>query len=289
MAESFSQRLKRAFKWHWNLLFLGAGATVGLLSDSPSVILPAVLAGELAYLGFLGLNQRFQNVLRGKKLVDEQDNRLRVRHLVDFLSTRDRRRFELLQKQCRELTLLQRRLDSQRAVGGAHGDQFRTESLDKLLWLFLKLLYQKTGIDRFLDQTDRESLGVQLEEATSDVSQAEADGRDERLIQSLNEKRTTMESRVANYDRAMENSDLLAAEIDNTEQKIVHLCEVGMSNRDSSSLSHQIDGIAKSVELSERALGDLHIEQYLPEDAPPPLVSEETSSPAMSLVEMESS
>ena len=63
MADSFGIRLKRAFKWHWNLLALGAGVVIGLLSDSPDIILPMVAASELAYIGFLGLNPRFQNVL----------------------------------------------------------------------------------------------------------------------------------------------------------------------------------------------------------------------------------
>lgn len=286
MAESFATRLQRAFKWHWNLLFLGAGVVAGVVSDAPDVILPMVAAGELAYLGFLGFNQRFQNVLRGRQVVKAQDDRVRLRQLVGFLSSGDRARFEALQQQCKELTLLQRRLDAQRPSGG--GDKFRAESLDKLLWLFLKLLYQKTGIERFLSQTDREQLGEQLESAEREIAEASAEQRPERLLESLQEKRATLESRVTNYDQALENSELLGAEIDNTEQKIVHLCEVGMTNRDASNLSHQIDGIAQSVALSEKALGDLHIEQYLPDDAPPPLVSsEDESSRGVSLVEME--
>ena len=58
-----------------------------------------------------------------------------------------------------------------------------------------------------------------------------------------------LEQRVANYDQAHENFDLVNAEVDKTEQKIVHLCEVGMTNRDPSGLSHQIDGIAESEAL----------------------------------------
>ncbi|MFT4637436.1 MAG: hypothetical protein ACI8T1_000745 [Verrucomicrobiales bacterium] len=283
MADTFGTRLKRAFKWHWNLLFLGAGAAVGLLSDSPDVILPALAAGELAYLGFLGLNDRFQNVLRGKRIIKEQEDQMRVHRLVNFLSVEDRRRFENLQKQCKELTQLQKRLDTQR-----HDEAnatFRTESLDKLLWLFLKLLYQKSGVERFLAQTDRRELGDQLDTAEHQVAEATDHGKSERLISSLQEKRAILKSRVANYDQAQENFDVLSAEIDNTEQKIVHLCEVGMTNRDPSNLSHQIDGIADSVSLSEKALQDLNIDQYMPDDTPPPLISEETTS-GMSLVEM---
>ncbi|MCB1087395.1 MAG: hypothetical protein KDM63_10145, partial [Verrucomicrobiae bacterium] len=72
-SDSLVTQLSRAFKWHWNLLFLGAGVAFALLSGQFSVVLPAILAGELAYLGFLGTNRRFQAVLRGKKLLEEAD------------------------------------------------------------------------------------------------------------------------------------------------------------------------------------------------------------------------
>ena len=277
MAESFGTKLKRAFKWHWNLLALGTGVAVGLLSDSPDMILPAVVAGELAYLGFLGLNQRFQNVLRGKQAIRKKTDRMALHRLLNFLSTSDRRRFETLQQRCKDLTQLQQRMDSQRQ--GAGRSQFRTESLDKLLWLFLKLLHHKSGLELFLSQTDRRELGDQLAEAKHQLSEAKDRQRSDRLVQSLSEKHETLEQRLTNYDQAQENHEIVCAELDKTEQKIVHLCEVGMINRDPSNLSHQIDGIAESVSMSERALGSLDLGHFMPDDtAPPPLVSEETAA-----------
>ena len=58
--------LKRAFTWHWHLLGLGAGAAVAVLSGAPLLVPAFLAAAELGYLGFLGLNPRFQNVLKGQ-------------------------------------------------------------------------------------------------------------------------------------------------------------------------------------------------------------------------------
>ena len=285
MADSFGIRLKRAFKWHWNLLALGAGVVIGLLSDSPDIILPMVAASELAYIGFLGLNPRFQNVLRGKKALRTADDHMRLHRLVNFLSTTDRHRFETLQKRCKQLTELQYSMDTQGKHAG--GREFRSASLDKLLWLFLKLLHHKTGIERFLSQTDRGELGDKLAEAKHEFVRAKDHGRSERLVESLKEKFHTLEQRVANHDQACENFDLVNAEVDKTEQKIVHLCEVGMTQRDPSDLSHQIDGIAESVSMSERALSDMDWRPYVGDDSPPPLISDADTAQPISLLEVE--
>ena len=59
--------LKAAFVNQWNLLALFAGMGFGVLSGHPEVILPLVMAGEVAYVGMLGAHPRFQ------KYVDARD------------------------------------------------------------------------------------------------------------------------------------------------------------------------------------------------------------------------
>ena len=62
--DSLLARLKRAFRWHWHLLGLAAAAGAALLSGDPGMWLPVVAAGEVAYMGMLGLNPRFQAILK---------------------------------------------------------------------------------------------------------------------------------------------------------------------------------------------------------------------------------
>lgn len=282
--DTFITQIMRALKWHWNLLFLGAGAAFSVLSGRPDMMLPALLAGELAYLGFLGTNQRFQNVLRGQKLAEGADaaaareaalSAARLRQLVDFLGQNDRSRFEALRQRSRDMTELQRSMQSDRSPAGDAG--FKTQSLDKLLWMFLKLLHHKAGLERFLVSASGEKLRQEHTDAETNLQAARDRGAPERLIAPLEEKLKTIQERLTNFSQGEENLAVLMAEIDKTEQKINHLCEVGMTSRDGSDLSHQIDGVADSVKLSERALADLDLGNLFEDtEAPPPLVSNDS-------------
>jgi hypothetical protein len=153
---------------------------------------------------------------------------------------------------------------------------FKTQSLDKMIWLFLKLLHHKEGLSQFLDHTSDSDLELQIRDTGKQLEEARAKGSSERLIDSLVGKLETVESRLSNYRDADENLKILGAELDKTEQKINHICEVGMSSgRDSSNLSTQIDGVADSVRFSERALDGLDLGSIFQDTTePPPLISE---------------
>jgi hypothetical protein len=275
MAESFLGGLKRAFKWHWHLLALGAGAAIALLSGRPDIVLPMVAALELGYLGFLGTNQRFLNVLRGRSIAKERaeaedESHRKLLDLLQFLSTDDRQRFDRLRDRCVEFDRLRDRLAEGR--DNSVVTQLRTDSLQKMLWLFLRLLHHKSAIDHFLDNTDEDRLRKKLESAAADLAKAREDKRSERLVDSLTEQHAAIQERLANYSAAIDSRDLLLAELGKTEQKIEHMNEVGMTSRASDDLSSHIDGIAESMASSERALGDLRSDIFLDDEETPELL-----------------
>ena len=275
MAESFLSGLKRAFKWHWHLLALGAGAAIALLSGRPDIVLPVVAALELGYLGFLGTNQRFLNVLRGRSLAKERAQAEDASHqklldLLEFLSADDRKRFNRLRDRCIDFDQLRDRLAD--GKDNSVVTRLRTDSLQKMLWLFLRLLHHKSAIDHFLDNTDEDRLRQQLESAAADLAEARNKKRSERLIHSLDEQHAAIQERLANYSAAIDSRDLLLAELGKTEQKIEHMNEVGMTNRARTDLSSHIDGIAESMASSERALGDLRSDLFLDDEKTPELL-----------------
>ena len=278
--EGVGQALKRAFGWHWHLLGLGTGIAFAVLSGVPALFLPFLAAAEVAYLGLLGMNPRFQAVLRGKETAVE--NKVdavaarRYEQLMSFLSPEDETRFALLRRRCLELMELRSSMDAKDGDSGVN--DFRAESLDRMLWLFLKLLHQRSGLERFLKTTQPGDIEAELLSAESQFTAAEerdkAAGLPEgRLTTSIRERISTIRDRLENYRKAAESLELVTAEIDKTEQQITHLCEVGMTMRDSAGLSVQIDSISESLQSSEQIFAHDSVSQLLDDDLAPRLLS----------------
>ncbi|MEN9974574.1 MAG: hypothetical protein RLZZ282_580 [Verrucomicrobiota bacterium] len=278
--EGLAVALKRAFTWHWHLLGLGTGLAFAVVSGmSLPVWLPFLLAAEIGYLGFLGLNPRFQNVLKGQKKLPPPlpvDPRQRFQQLMSFLSAEDAQRFDTLRRRCVELVDLRR---SMAIKDGAPGvENFRGESLDRMLWLFLKLLHQRSGLQKFLAATHREQIEADLKSADEQLAVAQqrdkaADLPDSRLSTSIRDRATTIRERLENFRQAGDGLELVTAEIDKTEQQITHLCEVGMTMSDSAGLSVQIDTISQSLQSSEKIFSQSLYSQITDDEPAPPMLS----------------
>jgi hypothetical protein len=153
----------------------------------------------------------------------------------------------------------------------------------------LKLLHHKAGLEQFLEHASAPDLVLELERAQARLAEAEKSQRQRRLVDSLREKVDTIEKRIENYRSASENLEMIDVELDKTEQKIAHICEVGMTSRDGSDLSIQIDGITDSIAVSERALKGLRVADLFEEEVPPAFIDGGMETEGeVSLLELES-
>src|SRR5262245_16179784 len=89
------------------LVFLGATG-FALLSGRPDIALPLVLAGETAYLGFLGTHPKFQRHVDAQEAKLARDagsevNDEAFRRIVSSLSDASRRRYSELLQRCQHL------------------------------------------------------------------------------------------------------------------------------------------------------------------------------------------
>jgi hypothetical protein len=253
--------LKRAFLYRWNLLFFLSGAAAAALSPWPDALLPLLLAAEFAYLGALVSRPKFRDAIDAQVHKEAQQSATRQRsgavgepllEIVNSLSPASRQRFEALRRRCLEMKSIARGVGSQSA---SSSEDMSTPALDRLLWIFLRLLVSQEGLDRFLRSTNDAEIRSRIEEVKSKLSSAAA--QEERFKRSLEDSVAAQELRLENYKKAGDNAEFVRVELDRIEAKIQALVESSVNRQDPNMLSSQIEGVTQSVQSTEAAIREL--------------------------------
>ncbi len=267
--------VKPAFLWRWNLLIFGAGLVFGILSGHPDVVWPLVGAAEIAYLGLLTGNPRFRRAIdaRGVKVPSAVDASESLERIEAALKPEAWKRFERLRDRCLALEELGRQFRGPYAQVDAKMADLQTTSLERLLWMFLKLLYSQDALTRFLRTTNRSDLVSLVKEAEKELDAAVSQERSEKLIASLRDKLETLRQRLANYERALEHQEFLNVEIDRIEQKVNAISEAAMNARDPADISAQVDGIAAGISATEEAMRTMDVAPVFEREEPPKLLA----------------
>lgn len=281
-----SAYLKEAFLWRWNLLaLLGAGAAA-MLSPIPDVLLPLVGAAELFFVAGLTAVPRFRAAVDAKEhaktsgpLVRDESGapRQSLGELVAGLDREAQERMARLRRRCLEMRNLAQGVRGQSA---GRGDDLNTPSLDRLLWVFLRLLHSQQALQRFLAATEPS----EIEEHLSDLKAREVSARekkDERILRSLTDSIATAELRLGNYHKAAQNSEFVGVELDRIEGKIQALTEMAVSHQDPDFISSQVDSVAASMTQTEAAIRELNVMTGLTDviDEPPSILESEPPPP----------
>lgn len=279
--------LKAAFKWKWNLLALAGGMVAAYISGKPDVFVPLLIAGEMAYLAGLTSIPKF------RAYVDRQQspsNRQaagnapavnpdeQVVAILRELAPGLRNRFIALRDRC--LTM-QRLAAGVGGPGSNRGEDLsgRTEGLDKMLWVFLRLLYSQQGMWRFLEATNAEDLEKQLKKLEERRAALGATP-DERLLKSLTDSIATATLRLDNVRNARNNSEFVELELERIEGKIMALSEMAVNNQNPDYISTQVDAVADSMAATESALKEFDYLSGLSRDVastPPRILAAQTS------------
>ena len=258
--------LKRAFTNRWNLLAFLGGTGFALLAPATVVILPLVIAGEIAYLGFVGANPRYQ------RMVDSEDTKLlnaekatsaehRRNRLMGSLHEDLRRRFYELRRRCLEIRRIATELRHPDAVAAdAELDEMQIEGLDRLLWIYLRLLYTKQSLDRFLAQTSEDSIQQDINKLNQRLERirAEEDAMyQDKLILTVEDNLATCNQRLANFRQAKGSHELLELEIDRLENKIQTISEMAINRAEPDEIVAQVDEVADSMIETEETMNEL--------------------------------
>ncbi len=258
--------VKAAFLNRWNLLaFLGAiGAA--LISGQPDVAIPIVLAGEAAYLGFVGTHPKYQkyvdiNQAQAVQQASTQQNEQVLQRIRQSLPAMALQRFNTLRDRCQRLRQIASDLKHPR-LGDVDSslDAMQIEGLDRLLWVFLRLLFTQHSLQQFLDNTSLESMQEDrraLENRLAAEDSKDMSERAQKIRHALKDNLQTVKDRISNYHRAEENFEFVELEIDRLENKIKSLAEMAVNRQEPDFISSQVDQVASSMKHAENTMNDL--------------------------------
>jgi hypothetical protein len=225
-----------------------------------------VLAAEAAYLGLLGTHPKFQSYVDAK---DAKAARTRqtagaeesLREIVESLPKESIQRFKALRERCLELRQIARDLKSTTsAETGLPLEDFQMAGLDKLLWIYLRLLYTQYALGRFLKRTKEETIQGDVAELEERLKQVDAEPdavQRDKVKKALEDNLETCRNRLTNFQKARGNFELLELEIDRLENKIQSLGELAVNRQEPDFISGQVDQVATSMVDTERTINDL--------------------------------
>ena len=288
---AMSDYLKEAFLFRWNLLFLLGGAAAAALTPLAGVLLPLVAAGELSYLTGLVSVPRFRAAIDAKVhaagkaaaaagSATAPPPAVSLVTMLKGLPAGARTRFERLHARCLEMRGIAAGVRGAAGDQGSSAEEIRTPGLDRLLWLFLRLLLSKAALDRFLQTMNEKEISAKLVDlrknlATSQAAQTAKTDGDDRIVKSLQDSIAMCELRLDNYGRAKKNAEFVTIELDRLEGKIQALAEMAVNRQDPDFLSSQVDSAADSMRQTEKAVSELqHLTGLADQLQEPPAILE---------------
>ena len=275
--------VKHAFLFPWNLLAFVGGAALAAMSPHPDAFIPIVGALEIAYLTGLTAIPRFRTAIDAKiaarRRGDADTPRVTgtaeqsLEKILESLPAPALRRFLLLRQRCFEMRSITSGIRGQADSASDSAESIRTPALDRLLYLFLRLLVSQNGLDRFLRSTSEKDLDAKLSDVRTRLETAKA-ANDERVTRSLQDSLADAELRLDNYRKAAKDAEFVAIELDRIETKIQALIEMGVSRQDPDYLSHQVTAAAESMQHTEAAVNQLqHLTGLADQiEEPPPIL-----------------
>jgi predicted nucleic acid-binding Zn-ribbon protein len=271
--------LKTAFTAKWNLLFFGGGVAAALISGFPGIVLPLVLAGEVYYLASMLANERFRSA------VEAQD--AKARRAAEALGAREAyerirknlppallKRFDQLRDHCLKLVELG---GSMRGPDGSGPDKTALESLDRLLWGYLRMIWGASTLSDFLDHTDDGAIRTRIADLERRLAKLPKDDPGSAQMRAaLEDHLKTSQERLENIDEARRKLDLVAAEIERLEAKIAALAESSVAKRDVTDIAQRVDEVAEGMRKTDETMRQLQLPPELEDlDEPPAMLREE--------------
>jgi hypothetical protein len=245
------------------LVFLG-GLAASAISGRFDIFGPLIMAGEVTYLAALGTHPKFQKAVDAAQARTSRQDGVQaadaaVRKILDELPKAIVRRFEDLRSRCTELRKISLQMREPISSGDSPLlDDVQIASLDRLLWMYLRLLYTQYALTQFLQKTSDKEINADINLLNERLKSIPAgDERQQRVRKVIEDNLQTSRSRLENYRKAQENHELMGLEIDRLENTIHSLSELAVNRQEPNFISGQIDQVAASMVQTEKTMGEL--------------------------------
>lgn len=267
---SFFDYVKRAFLARPHIKGLGE-VPVNLLAVGGVVVLglanPAVwllgASAEVAYLALVSSDERFQKWVRAMEAASQStDQTARQEAMLSGLSDKRQARYRELERRCAEM------LSTARRSGSSLGmEQPLTESLNRMVWVFLRLLVSSQVLETHLRQNSREVLDNEISGYERQYEEASQDPGRERIARSLAGTLELARKQRENLESAYENAQFIQAELLRIEQQVKLMIQEATLSSNVASLTGRVDEVMQSftqtqdwMRANAQILGSVEVE-----------------------------
>jgi hypothetical protein len=225
-----------------NWVGLSAFLLLGLVNPGFLVL---GLGLEMAYLGVLANNPRF------RRLVDATvqwrargEWQAKIDGLVRTLDVESQRKYRMLEVRCRSILEQQTRL-----AAAAAGLEAQGEGLGRLLWIYLRLLLTRQGIDRMIRETDGGS--EETDRLTERLGKLERQIRQEDIAEELRKSLAgqieILQQRLERRQEARQKLAFLDAELERIQEQAELIREQAVLATSPEAVSERIDQITATL------------------------------------------
>lgn len=200
------------------------------------------IAGESLYLWLMASNKNYQTIVQANRINERKV--ISSEKQIQLLQTLDgpsRDRYQRLVNNCSGILKL---------TGGDMPDpealskDLRVSGLNKLLWMFVKLLSSRLRIEAIISRTSTEELESEIEGISRKMA---AQPESSPLRRSLQGTLDIQKRRLDNLLRAAESLEVVKAELDRIEKQVALLKEEASVSSDPELVSVRLDGVMDSL------------------------------------------
>lgn len=250
-----------------NVLAVFAVGVLGVALGPPALLIGAGL--EIGYLALVSHDPRFRKWVHAMEMAAQSgDHAARKDAVMSGLSQPLQKRYLALEAKCAKM------LESARATtGGSVIDAAVYDNVNRLLWIYLKLLVSAQLISTHVQQTSEKQLLEELEMYRRQHAEAAADPAKERIAKSLASTLEIAEKRLEVLNKAKEDGQFIQAELQRIEQQVNLMIQEATLSREAGFLTGRVDEVMQTfaqtqdwMKANAEILGPVDAEL----DTPPP-------------------